>query len=849
MLARIIIRLVDFSRRRAVLVIILSLLTAILATYLAATRLGIDTDTGRLISPELPWRQREAAIDRAFPQFVDLIAVVIDGATPDLAGHAAQVLTERLRRDVPTLYKSVRRPDGGDFFRRNGLLLLEVDELEQIAEQTIEAQGFIGALAADPSLRGLFGVLSQAAEGVAQGATEAARLERPLGAIAEAIETGRPLSWTSLFTGRKPSSHEIRRFVLVQPVLDFSALAAGERATTAIRAAATELGLTPERGVRIRLTGQVPLADEEFQSVASGTGGATIASILLVGALLFWALKQVRLVAAILLTLGFGLLITAGAAAAAVGTLNMVSVAFAVMFVGIAVDFGIQFALRYRHERHVDDDPTRALWATANGIGVPLAVAGFAAASGFLAFVPTSYSGVSELGLIAGIGMLIALGLNLTLLPALLVVLRPGGVPYAVGWQRAAPLDAWLLHHRRPVLAIAAAMTVGAGFALTRLEFDFNPLNLKDPATESVSTIYDLMQDPETTPQTISLLCGSLAEASALAARLKRLPEVDSVLSLSVFVPDKQQEKLAIIADMAQFLGPSLTLAGSPAAPDPAAEAMAARELAAKLRKLEPQGASARLAQALEGVTPERLPRLRDTLLGGLKAQLDGLREALGAKPITLENLPEDLRRDWIAPDGRVRLEVRPKGDGRDNEAMRAFVAAVRSLAPDAGGTPVAIQESAVTVVEAFRTAGVSALVAIAVILGLALRRSRDVALVLAPLLLAGMFTLATTVLIGLPLDFANIIALPLLLGVGAAFNVYFVMNWRSGMTGPLQSSTARAIVFSALTTGMAFGSLALSSHPGTANMGKLLSLSLAWTLICTLLLLPAMLGPPPEEA
>jgi predicted RND superfamily exporter protein len=225
--------------------------------------------------------------------------------------------------------------------------------------------------------------------------------------------------------------------------------------------------------------------------------------------------------------------------------------------------------------------------------------------------------------------------------------------------------------------------------------------------------------------------------------------------------------------------------------------------------------------------------------------RLDELRTALGAqKKVTLKDLPPDVTADWIASDGKARIEVFPKGDTRDNAALARFVTAVRSVAPNATGTPVTIQESANTVTRAFMTAGVIALISIAILLLAVLRRLTDVALVLAPLILAGLLTLATGVLVGMPLNYANIIALPLLLGIGVSFDIYFVMRWRAGTGDLLQSSTARAILFSALTTGTAFGSLALSNHPGTADMGKLLTLSLTYTLLCTFIVLPALLGP-----
>ena len=213
------------------------------------------------------------------------------------------------------------------------------------------------------------------------------------------------------------------------------------------------------------------------------------------------------------------------------------------------------------------------------------------------------------------------------------------------------------------------------------------------------------------------------------------------------------------------------------------------------------------------------------------------------AQPVTLSTLPADIKRDWIAPDGRQKVTAYPEGDGRSNEVLREFVEAVRTVAPSPVSTPVSIQKAGDTVVDAFMMAGTIAFVLISVLLRLALGRWLDVALVLAPLGLAALLTVITSVIGGLPINFANIITLPLLLGIGVAFDIYFVVNWRGGITGPLQSSTARAILFSALTTVCAFGSLALSSHPGTADMGILLTISLFYALLCTLFVLPAMLA------
>jgi len=846
-------RIVDACRRHAILVVAAYLALAIAAGIYAATHLSLDTDLGKLISGNVPWRRQEAALDKAFPQNTDLLAIVIDGATPDQASDATAALAERLGQR-PDLFKTIRIPGSGDFFAQNGLLFMAKSELQDFADQLISAQPLLGTLASDPSLTGVFGTLDLLAQGAQRGDVSAAELDGPFNAIATATEAalkGRyaPLSWQTLLSGRSADPRELRHFILVQPVLDYAALQPGLRATRVIRAQANVLGLTPDRGVRVRITGDVALSDAQLSSLSQGATFSAVLSLSLLCLWLLLGLQSLRLVGAILGTLIVGLVVTGGFAAVTVGALNPISVAFAVLFVGIAVDFGIQFSVRYRDERFRADDLGEALKRTASGIGGPLAVAAAAAAVGFLSFVPTNYTGVSDLGLIAGVGMLIALALNLTLLPALLVLSRTGGEPRSVGFRWAAPVDRFLLTNRKMVMIAGAVLALGAAATLPWLRFDFNPLNLQNRRDEAVSTLFDLMADPNSTPYTIEILEPSIAQAAAVAKKLDALPEVSQTVTVDSFVPDDQDAKLAIIQDARTLLAASLYPATiHPPSSDQAIMAKTTA-FAKDVKPLADHGdqSAARLSRALQAVIargPSILPSLIQNLSATAARRLDELRTSLTPKKITLDNLPADVKDDWVASDGRARVEVFPKADMRDNTNLVRFVAAVRTIAPDATGTPVTIEESAATVTSAFSTAGIIALVAIAILLMLVLRRIGDVALVLAPLLLAGLLTLATGVLVGMPLNYANIIALPLLLGIGVSFDIYFVMRWRTGTGDLLQSSTARAILFSALTTGTAFGSLALSNSPGTAEMGKLLILALSFTLLCTFVLLPALLGP-----
>ena len=786
--------------------------------------------------------------------------VVIDGQTAEQADAAAKTLLQRLGQ-MPALFKSVQDPIGNEFFKRNGMLFLSAEELSQIMEQLIRAQPMIGELAPDPSVRGLFHAVSLSLEGIAHGETTLHDLERPFAAISDSIEAmlagaPRPVSWQTLLTDRPPTADDLRRILLVQPVLDYEALKPGAKASAAVRDAARSLGLTPDHGVRVRLTGEVALSDEEFGSLTEGAGVIGSLSFSLLCLFLGLAVGSLRLVIAILGTLLVGLVSTVAFAAATIGSLNLISVAFAVLFVGIAVDFGIQFAVRYRDCRHRIPDFDKALRAAAGAMATPLSLAAATTAVGFYSFVPSSYAGLRELGLIAGTGMLIALVLNFTLLPALITLLRPAGEAEPVGFAGAARVDRFLVTRRREIALLAALLALTGIAVLPRLRFDFDPLHLKNPRTESMATLLELITSPNATPYTIDILAPSAAAVAELVPRLEALPEVDRVLTINSFVPEDQPEKLATIADTAFLLLPTLTPATAAPAPPDAAVLAATAELAGKLRSLPPASAgdesARRLANALDGVlhaTPPPLGTLQATLVGDLPPLFADLRLALSAEPVTRETLPQDLVRDWVTSDQRMRIEVSPKGDARNNATLERFVEAVRSVAPNASGSPVTIQESARIVVNAFIGAGVIALVAISLLLFAVLRRVLDTLLVLAPLLLAGLLTMATTVLIGLPLNFANIIGLPLLLGIGVAFDIYFVTNWRAGMDKPLQSSTARAILCSGLTTGTAFGALAASSHPGTSQMGILLMLALGFTLLCTLLLLPSLLALAPRRS
>ena len=845
---------VDFARRAAWLIVLVSLASsAALIPYITHT-LGINTDTTDALSPELPFRKAHAAYKAAFPGFPDRLVLVIDAADGDTADAKAAQLVDRLKAR-PDLIKRIFDPAGDPFFRRNGLLYLDTPALQDLADRLAEAQPFIASLAADPSLRGLFDLLAQASGALDKGgpppAAMAAALDK-FDVVIRARADGQPalLAWSELLRGANANDSR-RRIIVVEPLVDRSSLAPAGAAMDAIRAAAREVGIDGDRGTRLRITGDGALEAEELDSVFDGAIHASLLSLSLVAIIVIVGIRSPRLVLAILTTLIIGLIWTAGFAAFAVGELNLISVAFAVLFFGIAVDFGIHYALRYKENRDTGMPHAQALTAAAAGVGPSLALSAAAVTLAFFSFFPTSYRAISELGLISGVGILFAFLGNITLLPALITLMPPRPASRPLHVPAAVSLENLVTRHARALCIGAIVVGIAALATLPALRFDANPLNLKDPTTESVRTLHDLTGGGVGT-LTISIVTANADRAAELAQRLKTLPLVDKVVTVRDLVPTDQDAKLAIIDDMALFLAPLLSTAAPKPTPSdaerraaiaafqrPVASSTATDAVSAAFKRI-----SASLDKFLAG--PGRgelnLRALEQALIATLPARLADLRLALDAKPVTLETLPADLRSQYLAADGRARIEVYPKESLDDPAALARFVAAVRTIAPDAAGDPVMLLGASDAVIGAFQQASLTALVLTVILLWLQLRNVADVALVLAPLTLASLLTCAVSALFGPSLNFANIIVLPLLLGLGVATGIYLVTRAREEGGGSfMRTITPRAVLFSALTTLASFGSLAVSGHRGTASMGILLTIALLLTLACMLIVLPAM--------
>jgi len=858
MLTSLIVRIIDVCTRNAWRVVAVGLVLALASGFYVARHFAINSDINALLSSDLSWRKREIVFEQAFRLF-ERIIVVVQAPTPELTGEATAALTQALAKNKDR-FREVTQSGGGEFFASNGLLFQSPEDLGRSLAPLVQAEPLIHDLATDPSLRGLVSGLEDGLLGIQSHHIKLDDFTRVFNTFSDTLEkviAGQPasFSWRVLVQGHPAQPSELRGFIEVHPVLDYSAIEAGHAATAAIRLAAAEIA--PKFQANVRLTGPVAMEDEEFATIKEGAVRNGLITVVIVLIILWLALRSARLIVAVFVNLFIGLVLTAGLGLLMVGTLNLISVYFAVLFVGIGVDFGIQYSVRYRAERHELDDLKGAVLQAGKYVGAPLTLAAGATAAGFLSFLPTDYRGVSELGLIAGFGMLIAFATSITILPALIRLLNPPGEPDQLGFSLLAPVDRFLERQRIPIIAGTAIVVIAGLPLLYWLHFDFNPINLRDPNSESIATYLDLNRDPATNTNAIEIMAPSLSDAGVIAGRLSKLPEVLRVMTLASFIPDLQTEKLQLISDAAKKLAGAFDPKNALTPPTDAENVEALKEGAGRLIEAAGDqngpGASAakRLSAALTavaGANQELRAKAEDAFIQPLKTALGGLQASLQAQPVTQKSLPPGLVRDWTTPDGRARVEVAPKGDPSDNVATRQFARAVLAVEPNATEGPISILEAGHTIVRAFIVAGLWALLSIGILLWLVLRRIGDVLLTLVPLILAGVVTLEICVLIGLPLNFANIIALPLLLGVGVAFKIYYIMAWREGQTNLLQTSLTRAVFFSALTTATAFGSLWFSSHPGTASMGKLLALSLMSTLAAAVLFQPVLMGKPRND-
>ena len=840
-------------------------LTCVLA-FLTVKHFKINTDLTEMISDELHFRKVAKTFYKAFPALRDTIVVVIEADTPEQAMQARDLLALNLRDDS-SIFKSVYIPGGGPFFHKNGLMYMSLEKLEDLTDRLSESQPFIALVSRDFSLPGLFSSIEKVVGEHDEYIKNNQRLIFLFDCLSDTFEkvaqgTNHRMSWQELMLDQEVNTPSGYQFIIAQPFLDYRAAQPAEKAIKRIRSAANALHINEENGITIHITGGLAINYEDLLSVRKDIGIAGLVSFVLVGVILYVGLGSASLVFASLFTLLTGLAWTIGFAVLFIGSLNLISITFVVLFIGLGIDYSIQICLRCKELGSSGLTDSEAISEGVRSVSNALILCAITTAIGFYAFVPTAYIGASELGLIAGTGMFLNLLANITVLPAMMNLMpykKSDHPALSVGRHISKLLDGYAM----PIVAGAIAFGIAAAAIMPRISFDANPLNLSDPTTDSVITARSLLKADKSTLWTITVMASDRREARDLAKRLRELHEVEAAVTIDDFIPENQTEKLDLINDMALIMPPAPKTKQGGSCTTPQQDKKALEDLYRVLKETINSDATgdksyisaiARLAENIQGFNKlltdtgreEVLFRALETgLLSNLEILLDNFNDLMQAETIELADLPEDLTSRYISDDGLYRVQVFPRNDITDIQNLKRFVTEVRTIAPDATGKPVTILESGRTISSAFRTATILAFVLIALFLRIVFKRWVEVILVIFPLLLGLLYTMAAAVLLNISFNFANIIVVPLLLGIGVDFGIHIVNRARDNLgadTHILETGTSRAVLFSAFTTIISFGILSFMHHAGTASMGKLLTICISFMIISTLLVLPALL-------
>jgi hypothetical protein len=862
---------VDAVRRRPWLTLILAFVATCLAGLYASRNLGVNMDLQAMMSKELPRERYWSEIRNSFPDELDPLLVVVDAPTSEAAREAALALRDGLARDTH-LFRAVEVPGESPFFDQNGLLYLSTDELRELADHLAEVQPYVGELQRDASLRGLFALLRRGADAIEKGDATVVSFTpvfTRLSASVDAAALGRPapVSWHELLLGKGVVESK-RRLVIAQPVVDYSQMVPAQAAIARVHEIAREANLEGDSGVRVRVTGELALSSEELDVVTRGTAVSGVISLVAVTVILIFGLRSWRLALANSVTLSAGLVWTFAFAAAAIGSLNLISVAFSVLFIGLADDFGVHFCMRWQDLCAHGRSSEEAMRETAGDVGFSLLICAATCVIGFLAFAPTAFRGVAELGVISAAGIVVSLFASLTVLPALVTVLNP---PLPHGRARIfesgafARLVSLPVRRARAIRIGALVLAIACLPFLLGVRFEYNPLNLRVPDSESVTAFNDLLETEDLSPWSAIVLAPDRAAADATARALGGLDTVDHTVTLSDYIPSDQPAKLAILEDVALFMAPPPQSDGTGAPPSTEEKIDALRRFVASATGSVESGANREAAAALAGLRASvslfldglegadetardaALRRLERNVLGSLPDQLRRITTALGARPIDEHTLPSELVKNIVAPDGRVRVDAFPRGDiSNDDTALFRFVESTAATAPTVTGIALTNVESAQAIMGAFREALIGAAIVITLLLLVLWRRVSDTLVALAPLALASLVLTAIMVVSGMRWNFANVLVLPVLLGIGIDSGIHLVHRWRHAdhvNDALLNTSTARGVIQSTLTTIASFGALALSIHPGLASLGLLLTIGLVLILVANLVLIPALLA------
>ncbi len=834
-----------FIKKKRLSLIIGITALAIASLFSIKNNLSFSTSTSDMLSEELSWRQLDIEYEKLFPQFIDNVLIVIEAKSPDLASDTANSIYVSLKKNQKFL-KDIYYPKNLPYLKQSSFLFLEYDELQDLSDRLAKIQPFLGTLLEDRNLRGLFKMIGDAID--ARKDDDNIDINPVLLEINRAFkEKNYFVSWQRLMDPHHENEKIYREFIELQINDEENELLPNKDTIENIRSITNFYNTS---SVNIRLTGGEVLAYEELKSVSNANVKAIILSIILVAIILYFGLGSLRLVFSCLTTLLLGLIITTGFASITIGELNLISIAFAVLYIGLGIDFAIHMALRFKEESNTSSNYSDTFRKTIKHISKPLILCAVTTAIGFYAFIPTNYQGVAELGWIAGTGMIVSLALTFTLLPALLTYIPKHTLvnkKKAVGINALRVLSTLPYKYTKSILIISLILVIFLSLQINKISFDTNRLNLQDPKNESVQTYKELLKSSKTSPWE-AILITEFNNTKNTRQEIETLSLVDKVISIHDFLPKEQDDKLMIIDEMNLLLG-QLTTNSLKLSITNNERLDAILKLVDKIDEIPTDNMDQELElfknnllQLLENNT--NLEGIENQLLANLSGRIKALSEALNAKKVSFNEIPEEIHQRWVN-NNKYRIKILPKDDLNNNNSMKKFVGQLQEYNKNVIGSPIINIEAGNAVVNAFQSAFIYAFIVITLLLILLMRIKYDVVIILTSVSVGCVFTLGFMILFNIPLNFANIIGLPLLLGIGVDSGIHITERFyeeKESETSIYMTSSMRGVIVSTLTTVFSIGNLAFSSHQGTASMGLLLSLGLISMMIATMIILPSFL-------
>jgi uncharacterized protein len=911
---RILRTVVRFSCARPALTVFIAIVLAALGVSYAALVLRLQTSKFHLLPLHQPYATLYKDYAEDFGQLEDIVVVVQSPAVETSAAYAAR-LASILRDGTLGTTRISYRVDATRL-QAHALLYVPLDTLRDTLRTVASQEELLADFAATPTLDRLV-------EGINQyigstflpgvfgpgGPEDATRVPtRLLGDLlvqtSEAID-GRPYRspWADLFGAPIPGpddgyflSNDRRLLYVVVDLADTPRTFAAEReAIGTVRRAIADL--RPQfPAVEAGVTGAPALFSDELIATSRDGQIASGVALVLTLVLLLLAFRRVVASCAMLAVLALSLCWSLGAVTLLVGQLTIFSVMFVSVVIGLGIDYGIYVLFRYQEERVFGRTLLGALEHTAARSGPGILLGALTAAVTFYILTTAEFRGIREFGFISGTAILLAFLGMLTVFPAALLLIerwqkapqpvpntggqnghRPRDVEASDRLQRHVPALEWLARHPKTIVTTSLLATAVSLWVAPRVGFDYNMLNLQAEGTESVVWERKAAAASERSVFAALSTATSLAEVEAKQAAFRRLPSVSDVQSVLSVLPAQQTEKLAVLqrlADVADSIHP-----GPPRPLDLRALTVALKTLKRRLDFASaPRGgheppeeilalsrATSALLERIEG--PMRpaadvgLAVYQRRLAEDFAGQWRWLHTAARPTPLTLGDLPDELRRKFIGKSGHLLLQIYSRLDLRDRASQARFVADLRTVDPDVTGQPVVAYESTRLIERSFRLGLAYAFALVAGIAALMIRRVRETALAMVPLILGTLWTVGTMQVAGLSFNLVNVWALPLIIGSAAEYGVNIVLRSLESRVHdggpPLARSTVLGVLFNGLTTMAGFGSLLVADHRGVWSLGLLLVIGSAMTLTASLIVLPTLVrlggqplrSPAPDQA